>query len=133
MSGQEVPALKWADLSGQTSAGCAGLTLVNEDKYGHNADGSTLRLSLLRSSYAPDPLPEMGEHVIRYSIRPHQGDLSISEAMRLGWDYGAPLTPVSTDTHEGPLDTTAFRVCRAAEHPQAVQKARFGRCHCPCV
>ena len=124
-SGQEVPALKWADLSGQTSAGRAGLTLVNEDKYGHNADGSTLRLSLLRSSYSPDPLPEMGEHVIRYSIRPHQGDLSVSEAMRLGWDYGAPLTPVSTDTHEGPLDTTAGFV--SVEQPNifiaAVKKA----------
>ena len=44
-NGREVPALKWADLSGEcASGGCGcGITMVNGDKYGHNADGNTLQ------------------------------------------------------------------------------------------
>ncbi|MCC6485816.1 MAG: alpha-mannosidase [Armatimonadetes bacterium] len=101
--GQEVPALKWADVSGSTASGPAGLTLVNESKYGHNADGSTLRLSLLRSSYAPDPLPEMGEHRISWAVQPHTGAFSVSEAMKAGWNFNDPLTVISTAVHSGDL------------------------------
>ena len=73
VNGQEVPALKWADLSGKAIGGppkAVGITMVNADKYGHNAEENTLRLTLLRSSFDPDPLPEMGDHNIRLAIMP---------------------------------------------------------------
>jgi alpha-mannosidase len=104
-NGHEVPALKWADLSGERvgAAGSCGITLVNADKYGHSAEGSTLRLTLLRSSFDPDPLPEMGEHVIRLAIAPHDGLCSVSAAARAGSAFNLPMNVVSTDVHEGRL------------------------------
>ena len=41
----EVPALRWADLGD----GQHGFSLINESKYGYDAKGNVLRLSLLRS------------------------------------------------------------------------------------
>jgi len=104
-NGQEVPALKWADLSGDRAVGggACGITLVNADKYGHNADGNTLRLTLIRSSYDPDPLPEMGHHCIRAAIIPHDGSVSISDAARAGAAFNLPMSVVSTDIHRGSL------------------------------
>jgi len=104
--GREVPALKWADLSGEMDGKAAGLTLVNADKYGHSADGSTLRLTLLRSSFDPDPLPEMGAHTIRYSVTPRLAGFALSVAAREGWAFNAPMVVASTDSHEGALPTT---------------------------
>lgn len=105
VNGQEVPALKWADLSGKRvgSAGSCGITMVNADKYGHNAEENTLRLTLLRSSFDPDPLPEMGDHCIRLAIIPHDGMVSPSVAARQGAAFNLPLNVASTDIHEGSL------------------------------
>ena len=105
VDGREVPALKWADLSGSRvgAKGKCGITMVNADKYGHNAKENTLRLTLLRSSHAPDPLPEMGDHHIRLAIVPHDGPVSVSEATKLGASFGLPMNLVSTDVHEGKL------------------------------
>ena len=47
----EVPALRWADLGD----GQHGFSLINESKYGYDAKGNVLRLSLLRSPTWPDP------------------------------------------------------------------------------
>ncbi len=101
--GAEVPALKWADLSGSNGREQIGVTLVNADKYGHSADGNTLRLTLLRSSYDPDPLPELGAHHVRFALAPHLGAVNVSSAARVGWGFNAPLTAVSTDAHKGDL------------------------------
>ena len=103
-NGQEVPSLKWAYLGGKSPDGkTAGITLVNECKYGHNADGNTLCLSLIRSSYDPDPLPELGQHHIKFSIKPVAGQFDVKDAYKLGWQYGTPLTVISTDAHKGEL------------------------------
>jgi alpha-mannosidase len=103
--GHEVPALKWADLSGKHIDGnnSYGITMVNSSKYGHSADANTLRLTLLRSSFAPDPLPEMGKHTIRLAIIPHNGACSVSDAVKAGADFNLPMNVVSTDVHEGEL------------------------------
>src|SRR6202020_646302 len=42
----EVPALRWADLGDQHQ----GFSLLNDSKYGYDAAGNVLRLTLLRSS-----------------------------------------------------------------------------------
>lgn len=104
-NGQEVPALKWADLSGDRvgAKGTCGITMVNADKYGHNADENTLRLTLLRSSFDPDPIPETGDHTIRLAIIPHDGAVSVSDATRAGAAFGLPMNVASTDIHKGAL------------------------------
>jgi alpha-mannosidase len=111
--GEEVPALRWADVTGKQGRSAAGLTLLNDSKYGHSLDGSTLRLTLIRSSSDPDPLPEMGEHAIRMAVVPHGPRPATAELIRLGAAFNHPLMPVATDVHDGtlPPDGAAAVTC----------------------
>ncbi|RKY03637.1 hypothetical protein DRP77_05710 [Candidatus Poribacteria bacterium] len=104
-NGEEVPALRWVDLTGEAidGGGKAGVTLVNECKYGHNVSEGEIKLTLLRSSYDPDPLPELGHHEIRFALIPHGGDWAVSDAVRLGREFNHPFEVVSTDVHPGDL------------------------------
>jgi len=102
-SEQEVPALKWADLSGDTAKGKHGITLVNDSKYGHSCVDDTLRLTLIRSSYDPDPLPEIRDHEIGFAIMPHKGVCDVVSATRAGEAFNSPLAVVSATVQEGEL------------------------------
>jgi alpha-mannosidase len=102
--GQEVPALRWADVTGKTSAGKpAGCTLLNDSKHGHSLTGSTLALTLIRSSYDPDPLPEIGRHNVRLGLAPHGGRPATCELIRAGAGFNQPIRVVATDVHTGAL------------------------------
>ena len=103
---EEVPALQWAQVTGALGEAKAGLLLVNDCKHGHSLDGSVLRLTLIRSSYDPDPLPEIGHHEAHLALRPFGGDLSLLEAIDRGNALNHPLKVVSTDWHEGTLPGT---------------------------
>jgi alpha-mannosidase len=78
----EVPALRWADLGD----GKRGFSLINESKYGYDAQGNVLRLSLLRSPKSPDPEADQGHHHFSYSLFPHSGDWKQSLTIRRGYD-----------------------------------------------
>jgi len=101
--GEEVPALRWAQVTGDTNETTAGCLLLNDSKHGHSLDGSTLRLTLLRSSYDPDPLPETGEHEIHLALRPFTGDMSVADAIQAGQVFENELRVISTDVHTGSL------------------------------
>lgn len=103
--GREVPALKWADLSGSkiNADGKCGITMVNADKYGHNANDNTLRLTLIRSSFNPDPVPEVKRHDIRFAIIAHDGECNVSNAINEGAAFNLPMSILSTDIHTGDL------------------------------
>ncbi len=116
-AGREVPSLRWADVTGRlTSAAkegkdakpgkAAGCTLLNDCKYGHSLDGSTLRLTLIRSSYDPDPIPEIGAHQMRMAIVPRVGAATVADLVRLGAAFNHPLQGVSSDIHQGDLPHT---------------------------
>lgn len=96
---QEIPALKWVDLSDDKR----GATLVNDSKYGHSCVDDTLRLTLIRSSYDPDPLPEVADHEIRFAITPHNGACDISAATRLGEQFNSPMAIASIGVQKGDL------------------------------
>ncbi|MCK4857737.1 MAG: hypothetical protein KAT58_07210, partial [candidate division Zixibacteria bacterium] len=81
--GHEVPAITWFDLSNEN----AGLSLLNNAKYGCSVDGSKLTISLLRnpvSPKCPDPNPDEGWHQFTYSLYPHPGDWKAARSMRQG-------------------------------------------------
>ena len=103
--GGEVPALKWVALTGMRldGKGSVGATLVNDCKYGHSVEKDEIRLTFLRSSYDPDPLPELGSHDIRFAVVPHGGNWNPSEAARAGYEFNHLLEVVATDVHEGDL------------------------------
>jgi alpha-mannosidase len=98
-SEQEVPELRWADVSDDER----GLTLVNNNKYGHSCRENTLRLTLIRSSYEPDPLPEVADHEIKFAVIPHKGTCDVIAATRAGEEFNSPLAVVSATVQSGEL------------------------------
>jgi alpha-mannosidase len=95
----EVPAQRWADLGD----GQHGLSVINESKFGYDAAGNVLRLTLLRSPKWPDPEADMGHHHFHYALYPHAGTWQQAMTVRHGWEYNYPLTAVVTTAHPGSL------------------------------
>ena len=98
-SAQEIPALKWADLSDDNY----GITVVNDCKYGQSCDENVLRVTLLRSSYDPDPLPEVTDHEIKFAVIPHKGACNVSAAIREGEQFNSPMAVISAPVQKGTL------------------------------
>jgi alpha-mannosidase len=95
----EVPAMRWADLGD----GKHGLSILNNSKYGYDAAGNVLRLTLLRSPKWPDPDADMGHHHFHYALYPHAGTWKDALTVRHGYEYNYPLTAVVTTAHAGAL------------------------------
>jgi alpha-mannosidase len=100
----EVPAMRWADLGGVGPDGKVhGLSVINNSKYGYDAAGNVLRLTLLRSPKWPDPDADMGHHHFHYALYPHAGTWKDALTVRHGYEYNYPLTAVVTTAHAGTL------------------------------
>ncbi len=100
----EVPAMRWADLSGAGADGKVhGLSVLNRDKYGYDAQGNVLRLTLLRAPTWPDPDADQGHHQFHYALYPHAGTWKDALTVRHGWEYDYPLRAVVTTAHPGSL------------------------------
>ena len=69
-----------------------GLSVLNQDKYGYDAAGNVLRLTLLRSPTWPDPDADQGHHHFHYALYPHAGTWKDALTVRHGWEYDYPLT-----------------------------------------
>jgi alpha-mannosidase len=96
-NGHEVPAQKWIDLS----AGDYGVSLLNNCKYGHDVNGQVMRVTLLRSSYDPDPRPDFGHHEILLALYPHAGDWRQAGSVRRGYELNNPLIARQVEPHAG--------------------------------
>lgn len=86
----EVCAHKWADVSD----GGYGMSLLNDSKYGYNADGSTLSLTLLRCGNCPNPDADKEHHSFTYSILPHMGDIKEADVVKEAYMLNNPLFAV---------------------------------------
>jgi len=95
----EVPAIRWADISDDTH----GFSLLNNCKYGYDAKGNVLRLSLLRSPEWPDPHADEGHHEFTYSLYPHAGSWRDALTVRQGYDLNYTLLAMPKDKHAGAL------------------------------
>jgi alpha-mannosidase len=95
----EGAAMRWVDLGD----GKHGVSLLNQTKYGYDAVGNLLRISLLRSPKWPDPEADMGHHHFHYAVYPHAGSWKDALTVRRGWEYDYPLQAVATTAHAGAL------------------------------
>ena len=89
----EVCAHKWADLS-EPGYGAA---LLNDGRYGYDAQDGVLRLSLLRGSTYPDPEADQGMHRLTYSLLPHMGDWRTGGVIPAAYDLNAPAPALPLD------------------------------------
>jgi alpha-mannosidase len=117
----EVPAMRWADLGD----GQHGFSLINNTKYGYDAVGNLLRLTLLRSAKWPDPEADMGHQDFAYALYPHAGTWKEAMTVRHGYEYNYPLTAEATTTHGGALPASHSFASVAPENVvlTAVKKA----------
>ncbi len=84
--------MRWADLSGPGADGkIHGLSILNQNKYGYDAVGNVLRLTLLRSPKWPDAEADMGHHHFHYALYPHAGTWKDALTVRHGYEYNYPL------------------------------------------
>lgn len=91
--GHENVALKWCDVS---EAG-SGITILNDCKHAYDAKGGTVRLTLLRASFDPDPVPDLGTHMMRYAAVPHDGPLDRGATSRLSFEFNEPMNTITLD------------------------------------
>ena len=95
----EVPAQRWADVSDSKH----GFSLLNDCKYGYDAKGNVLRLSLLRSPEWPDPHADEGHHEFTYSLYPHGGSWKDALTIRRGYELNYKLISMPFEKHQGSL------------------------------
>ncbi len=95
----EVPAQRWADISDSKH----GFSLLNDCKYGYDAKGNVLRLSLLRSPEWPDPHADEGHHEFTYSLYPHAGGWKDALTIRRGYELNYKLVALPFGKHQGML------------------------------
>ena len=95
----EVPALRWAD----EGDGAHGFSLLNNSKYGYDAVGNLLRLTLLRSPVSPDPNADQGMQHFIYALYPHAGSWLEAGTVGHGYDFNYPLIAMQVAPHAGAL------------------------------
>jgi alpha-mannosidase len=95
----EVPALRWADLGDDKQ----GVSILNNSKYGYDAAGNVLRLTLLRSPTWPDENADQGFQSFTYEIYPHTGTWKDAETVRRGYELNDPLKAEQVFAHTGEL------------------------------
>lgn len=95
--GHEYSAQKWVDLSSSEY----GVALLNNSRYGHDVEGNTVRMSILRSPTTPAYNTDEGVH--GYSIYPHSGTWREAGVIRRGYEFNYPLITIVEDNHEGNL------------------------------
>jgi alpha-mannosidase len=98
----EVPALRWADLGDAHQ----GVSILNESKYGYDAVGNLLRLTLLRSPIWPDPDADRGTQHFTYEIYPHTGSWKDALTVRRGYELNTPLLAEQVFAHTGAMPAT---------------------------
>lgn len=95
----EVPAMRWADLGDEKQ----GVSILNDSKYGYDAAGHLLRLTLLRSPTWPDPEADRGRQRFTYAIFPHSGSWMRASTMQRGYELNDRMTGEQVFAHTGAL------------------------------
>ncbi len=114
LSAQELPGLRYiADDR---------MILLTDSKYGYRGDVGRFGVTLIRSSYDPDPYPELGVH--RFKIEVGLTDSRDQmDRVRTAQRFMSPITPVSGERHEGslPVESSFVRVKRGTVELYAVK------------
>lgn len=109
MEGKDVPAQEWGDV--QNSETNVGLTVANDTTYGYSGRDNKISLTLLRSTYEPDPYPEIGRRIIKYSLYTHGKDWNLALSAKLSTELNRPFIArrVRNETGTRPAKWGFFR------------------------
>ena len=112
--GAENPGQKWLDVTGELKGfGSYGLSLINDSKYGFDVNGSTMRLSALRSPIYAWDLPkgpergkrcrymDQGLQSFTFVLLPHRGSWQDAGTVEQALLLNMPPVAVETPHHRG--------------------------------
>lgn len=104
----DVPANSWAlALPNLPKDECdSAIMVVTGSKYGFRGFENSLAVNLIRSSYDPDPLPEVAVHRFGFAVMVVNPAQSNAALIRKAFDYNHPLSGLSGTKHEGTLPPT---------------------------
>lgn len=81
---------KWADLSENG----AGISLLNDCKYGYGIKDGNLSLTLIKAGTYPNSEADIGSHDFTYSIYPHSGRWQEAKTVEMAYNLNVPLLAV---------------------------------------
>lgn len=99
----EVCAHRWVDMSEtEADGGKYGVSILNDCKYGYDAKGNTIRLTLLKSGIDPNPEADNGHHHFTYSLYTHEGDYRKGKVIEEAENLNRPLILIPADGNDLP-------------------------------
>jgi alpha-mannosidase len=113
--GHETVSHTWVDVSGVLARRAAGLSVLNDAKYGVDVTDGEIGLTALRSPpyawHIPQPLPEDGEYEVMdqgvqrftYRLLPHAGDWREAGTARAAAELDQRPVALLESFHDGPL------------------------------
>ncbi|WP_432251789.1 alpha-mannosidase [Streptomyces sp. HNM1019] len=114
--GTEEPTQAWVDVTGTLPGGArAGLTVVNDSKYGHDVRGGEIGMTALRSPvyawHEPKVLDDdgvyayldQGRQEFRYLLLPHGADWRAAAPARRAAELNQPVFTLLETFHSGPF------------------------------
>lgn len=119
----EVCAHKWVDLSENGY----GVTLLNDCKYGFNVEGTTLKLTALKSGDFPDPDADVGHHEFIYSLVPHSDTLYNAGVINEAYALNQPMQTINISENNGNIPESFSLVTCSAPNIiiETVKKAQY--------
>ena len=117
----EVPAHQWMDLS-QTDFG---ISLMNDCKYGHEAFGKMMALTLLRGPLNPDPTSDQEEHHFTYALYPHEYGWRDAGTVFEALDLNEPALAMLVATHDGELPRAYSFLAVEASHGVTLEAVKM--------
>jgi alpha-mannosidase len=100
----DVPGNSWS-LAVRHQPGKKSAMLATDSKYGFRGFDNALGITLIRSSFDPDPYPEIGVHKFKLAIC-LVNDASNNEAIETAYRFNHPLNALSDHAHPGTLPTS---------------------------
>ena len=79
------------------------MSLINDSKFGYDAAGNVLRLTLLRSPTDPDPDADRGPQHFSFALYPHSADWKQAMTIRHGYEFNYGLKAMQVEAHTGPM------------------------------
>lgn len=97
----DVPANSWA-VGLPEERGHKAIMLVTNSKYGYRCVDNSMSITLIRSSYDPDPYPENGIHKFKFAVNIVDDTLN-ANLINQAYDYIHPISFISGTVHGGTL------------------------------
>lgn len=95
----EAPMLRWHFSKSRHEE--HGITLLSDGKSSCSQDSYCRQLRVIRSSFDPDPMPEVNQQTFRYGLHFHETPPTTAELMRLGIEFNHPLIVHPATFHSG--------------------------------